>query len=58
MLYAGGHVAAKTVAPASASDLAMAKPNPPSSAIPATSARFPVRSIESMGTVYPNGLRA
>src|SRR5256885_12937045 len=36
------------VAPASASDLAMAKPKPPSSATPATSARFPLRSMASM----------
>src|SRR5262249_10892576 len=35
-------------APASASDLAMANPKPPSSATPATSARFPRRSMASM----------
>ncbi len=48
MLSAGGHVPTHTVAPASASAFAIAKPNPPSSATPATSARLPVRSIESM----------
>ena len=48
MLSAGGQVATQTVAPASASDLAMAKPKPPSSATPATRARRPVRSIDSM----------
>src|SRR5439155_9031963 len=49
MLSAGGHVATETLAPASASALAIAKPNPPSSATPATSARRPVRSMLSMG---------
>lgn len=48
MLSAGGQVPTTTEAPASASDLAIAKPNPPSSATPATSARRPVRSILSM----------
>lgn len=48
MLRAGGHVPTETEAPASARALAMAKPNPPSSATPATSALFPVRSILSM----------
>lgn len=48
ILSAGGHVPTQTLAPASASDFAIAKPKPPSSATPATSARFPVRSIFSM----------
>src|SRR5690348_5720345 len=48
MLRAGGHVPAHTVAPASASALAMAKPYPPSSATPATNARFPLRSMLSI----------
>src|SRR5438270_7124949 len=48
MPNAGGQVPAMMVAPASASDLAMAKPKPPSSATPATSARFPRRSMASM----------
>src|SRR5580765_3999655 len=45
---AGGQVPRQIVAPASAMALAIAKPNPPSSATPATKARFPVRSIFSM----------
>src|SRR5579872_3207295 len=48
MPSAGGHVPTHTVAPASARALAMANPNPPSSATPATNARFPVRSMVSM----------
>src|ERR1700682_1229885 len=48
MPSAGGHVPTQTVAPASASDLAMAKPKPPSSATPATKARLPERSIDSI----------
>ena len=48
MLSAGGHVPTQTEAPASNSALAMANPNPASSATPATSARFPVRSMASM----------
>src|SRR5438874_12398262 len=48
MPNAGGQVPTQMVAPASASDLAMAKPKPPSSATPATSARFPRRSMASM----------
>src|SRR5687767_6937973 len=48
MFSAGGHVATITLAPASASDFAIANPNPPSSATPATSARRPVRSILSI----------
>ena len=39
----------QTLAPASASALAIANPNPPSSATPATSARRPSRSMLSMG---------
>ena len=35
----------QTLAPASASDFAMAKPKPPSSATPATNARFPCKSM-------------
>src|SRR4030088_1498279 len=45
MLRAGGQVPTDTLAPASARDLAMANPNPASSATPATSARLPARSI-------------
>ncbi len=48
MPSAGGQVPRHTVAPASARAFAMAKPNPPSSATPATNARLPVRSIENM----------
>src|SRR3954470_12570938 len=48
MPNAGGQVPTTIEAPASASDLAMAKPKPPSSATPATSARFPLRSMASM----------
>src|SRR5713101_2361369 len=48
MFSAGGHVPAHTVAPASARALAMAKPYPPSSATPATTARLPRRSIASI----------
>src|SRR5690349_8018284 len=48
MPSAGGHVPTQTVAPASFRAFAMAKPKPPSSATPATNARLPVRSIESM----------
>src|SRR6059036_2285253 len=51
MLSAGGQVPVQTVAPASASALAMANPKPPSSATPATNARFPLRSILSMRTL-------
>ena len=42
MPSAGGHVPTHTVAPACASALAIAKPNPASSATPATNARLPV----------------
>src|SRR2546425_131370 len=48
MLSAGGQVPTQMEAPASAIALAMAKPNPPSSATPATSARLPERSMGSM----------
>src|SRR5437879_13462554 len=48
MLSAGGHVPVHTVAPASASALAMANPYPPSSATPATRARLPRRSMLSI----------
>src|SRR5207244_2578258 len=48
MFRAGGQVPAHTVAPASASALAMAKPYPPSSATPATNARLPFRSMLSI----------
>src|SRR5580704_5599341 len=48
MPSAGGQVATDTVAPASANAFAIANPNPPSSATPATSARLPVRSIFNM----------
>src|SRR5262245_12504199 len=52
MPSAGGQVPRQTEAPASASALAMAKPKPPSSATPATKARFPVRSMLSMGGAF------
>src|SRR5438067_10950701 len=48
MFSAGGQVPTQTEAPASASAFEIANPNPASSATPATSARFPVRSIASM----------
>ena len=46
--YAGGQVPTHTLAPASASFFAIANPKPQSSATPATNARLPVRSIESI----------
>src|SRR5882672_7558853 len=49
MPRAGGQLPRQMLAPASARALAMANPKPPSSETPATSARFPVRSIASMG---------
>ena len=49
MLSAGGQVATHTVAPAWIIAFAMAKPKPPSSAMPATRARLPRRSMGSMG---------
>src|SRR5713226_3151485 len=48
MFSAGGQVPTQMEAPASAIALAMANPNPPSSATPATSARLPERSMGSM----------
>src|SRR6187549_3637805 len=42
-----------TLAPASASALAIAKPKPPSSAIPTTNARRPVRSIFNTAGLSP-----
>src|SRR5687767_13351831 len=50
MPSAGGHVPTQTDAPASARAFAIANPKPPSSATPATNARLPVRSIDSMGS--------
>src|SRR5260221_8528934 len=47
MFSAGGQVPTHTVAPASASAFAIAKPNPPSSATPTTNARREERSIFS-----------
>src|SRR5437667_3109575 len=57
MFRAGGQVPAHTVAPASASALAMAKPYPPSSATPATRALFPRRSILSISPPPQCGIR-
>src|SRR3989441_8830489 len=54
----GGHVPRQTVAPASASALAIAKPNPPSSDTPATKARLPFRSIASIADPSPADGRA
>src|SRR5437764_8716289 len=51
MFSAGGQVPTQTDAPASANAFEIANPNPASSATPATSARFPVRSIPSMRAV-------
>src|SRR5688572_4435973 len=50
---AGGQVPRQIEAPASASALAIAKPKPPSSATPATNARFPLRSMASMRGCLP-----
>ena len=47
----GDTVATQTVAPASASALAIANPKPSSSATPATRARRPVRSILSIPVI-------
>src|SRR2546425_12110072 len=55
MPRAGGQVPTQIEAPASASALAIAKPKPPSSATPATNARFPVRSIFSIGRSPAHG---
>src|SRR5205809_369681 len=54
----GGHVPTQTVAPASASAFAIAKPNPPSSDTPATKARLPFRSIGSIADPSPADGRA
>src|SRR5439155_6624347 len=54
----GGHVPTQTVAPASASALAIAKPNPPSSDTPATKARLPLRSMASIADPSPADGRA
>ena len=51
MPSAGGQVPTHTVAPASAKALAMANPNPASSATPAMKARLPRRSMGSMGRI-------
>src|SRR4051812_40059440 len=53
MFSAGGHVATDTLAPASASDFAIANPKPASSATPATRARLPARSIVSIRLISP-----
>src|SRR3989454_940689 len=58
MPRAGGQVPTQIEAPASASALAIAKPKPPSSATPATNARFPARSILSTGARLPSDGRA
>lgn len=55
MPNAGGQAPTQMDAPASAKALAMAKPYPASSATPATSARFPHRSIVSMEPMPPLG---
>src|SRR5918994_1752626 len=55
MPSAGGQLPRQIVAPASASDLAIAKPKPASSETPATRARLPVRSIGSMEGKYSGG---
>src|ERR1700675_788698 len=58
MPRAGGQVPTQIVAPAWASAFEMAKPNPPSSATPAMKARFPARSMLSMGSRLPANGRA
>src|SRR5688572_12652458 len=55
MFSAGGQVPTQTLAPASASALAIAKPKPPSSATPAMKARLPERLMGSMGGTPGNG---
>src|SRR5439155_14232286 len=52
---AGGQLPRQMLAPASASALAIAKPNPPSSDTPATKARLPFRSIASMDPLPADG---
>src|SRR2546425_10883377 len=54
----GAHVPTQRVAPASASALAIAKPNPPSSDTPATKARLPLRSMASIADPSPADGRA
>src|SRR5947208_1819977 len=51
MLSAGGQVPTTMLAPASARDFAIANPNPPSSATPATRARLPLRSMLSIRVI-------
>src|SRR5438128_6460526 len=58
MPSAGGQLPRQTLAPASASALAIAKPNPPSSDTPATKARLPFRSIASIADPSPADGRA
>ena len=58
MPSAGGHVPTHTAAPASWSAFAIANPRPPSSATPATNARFPDRSMLSMGGPSPKSAGA
>src|SRR3989442_4328991 len=55
MPSAGGRLPGQMLAPASASALAIAKPNPPSSDTPATKARLPFRSIASMDPLPADG---
>src|SRR5688500_6196618 len=50
-MSAGSHLPTHTVAPASAMALAIANPKPASSAMPATKALFPLRSIGSMAEI-------
>src|SRR3989449_995969 len=58
MRSVGGHVPTQTVAPASASALAIARPTRPSSDTPATKARLPFRSIGSIADPSPADGRA
>src|SRR5437016_2203865 len=51
MFSAGGQVPTTMFAPASARDFAIANPNPPSSATPATRARLPLRSMLSIRVI-------
>src|SRR3989441_2022044 len=55
MPSAGGPLPGQILPPASASALAIAKPNPPSSDTPATKARLPFRSIASMDPLPADG---
>src|SRR3989440_1959378 len=52
---AGGQLPRQMLAPASASALAIARRNPPSSDTPATKARLPFRSIASMDPLPADG---